>query len=143
MSGSGDMFDAVVTLLVQAGFREVIRGLPDTMDTDTVAYVLTGPRSVEITRGGLGERAVTFYTYTGYRVDSKEENAERMLLSRMDTLEDLWLESRKDDQGPFRGSTLDSSIAANPEYRDFTHQEYRLYPLSFRMVQRFNFPMGV
>jgi hypothetical protein len=132
------MFEALISLLEDVGFREVIRGLPDTLETDTVAYVLMGPREL-IDRSGLVDRVVTFYVYTGYRVESREAEAELRVMDQIDALEEAWLVARKPD-GVWRSSVIDMTIAANPEYRDFTEQEYRLYPLSFRMVERFNRP---
>lgn len=127
------MYEALVGLLEDAGFGEVIRGLPDTLDTRTVAYTLTGPREL-VDRSGLVDRRVTFYVYSGYRVDSREAEAEAGVLAQMDAFEELWLQARK-PEGSFRQSQLDMTIAANPEYRDFNDQEYRLYVFSIRMVE--------
>lgn len=133
-----DMFDELVSLLTDSGVQEVIQGLPDTMETETVAYVIMGPRSLEDVRAGLLYRTVTFYVYLGYRVDGREDDAERGLMDLMDAIEMGYLEARK--TGPFRNSSLSMTMASGPDYRDFTSQEYRFWPFSIDMIEQFNRP---
>lgn len=139
MSTSAQMQALVSLLTTEAGIDEVITGLPDSLDTQTVAYLLAGPRRLTDSRSGIVDREVDFYVYLGYRVDGREKEAEENLADVVDAVEMAWLLARK-QEGPFLHSTISETMAGGPDYRDFNAQEYRWWPLSITMRETFTRP---
>jgi hypothetical protein len=137
MTTSREALVAVINMLTTVdGLQYVQEGIPELPETATAAWVTAGPRDLSDRTAGLVERALTFYIWTGYRVEGREDEAETELLDIIDGIEAAWMLARIAD-GILHGSTLDTSLAGAPEYRDY-NEEYRIYPIT--MTVRVSYP---
>lgn len=124
-------FDAVKSLVQSIdGMMQVKEGVPEAFGPSVSAFIAMAPIDFRDVAAGLTEIEVTFYILLGYKVSTAEATAERKLINGVADLIPKFLEARETDfGGTLVSSSINLSLAGQPEYEIFAAQEYRRYPI--------------
>lgn len=136
------MFDAPAALNAALAFAAgatgftLVMGTPESLSTRAGGYVALGaaqPR--DVAAGGLIERPVDCHVVLGYRVAGAEAAAELSIAAAVDALT-LAFYATDRGLGVGESAELDFGLVGSAEYDRIAGQEYRLYPIVVRVIQR-------
>jgi hypothetical protein len=116
------MLDAI------AGTQATYKGIPESIAAKVTASVSVGDRQPVDKATGYHESGVNFFIEFAYRVAGNEGTAEDTVADWVDAFTDAWLADRTLG-GMVRVSSLDFSLAREPQYRPTAGAEFRVYPL--------------
>lgn len=130
-------FDKVKDLVASVdGMQSVKEGVPEALGPSVAAFVAMSPIELVEEATGLVTARITFYIFLGYKVSGAEATAERKLIAGVQDLIGKFYAARATDfDGVIENSSINLTLAAQPEYEILAAQEYRRYPVLITVWQ--------
>ncbi len=121
--------EALIALLSGlAGLGAVKTGVPESVGKRLEAFVTMGGQTIGAKATGTTYRDARYYVSFVYRLDGDEAAAELALMDLVDAFI-MAVDADRTLGGSCQGTAIDPSPADDPEYRNYSGQECRQYPI--------------